>query len=143
VRELQPGAGGAFSTSFSQTEGYSYRAHAAGEQIRTSSVSVTVRPLLRISVRPRRARAGTKLTVVGRVVPTGAASSADLEVFDRRRNSWRNVDSRPVRAGKVTLSWIVQPGPWRLRVAVRRGSTSAGYEAANSAPVRVFGVAPR
>jgi plastocyanin len=143
ARELQPGANGAYTTTFALTQGYTYRALAAGEQIRSPFVSVTVRPLVRVIVRPRRARAGTKLIFTGRVLPVAAASSADLEVFDARRNSWRNVDSRAVRKGTVKLSWIVTPGRSRLRIAIRRGSVSPGYEATSSAIVTVTGIPKR
>lgn len=140
ARELQPGGDGAFATTFTQTEGYSYRAFAAGEQVRSSTVSVTVTPAVRATVRPRRLVAGKTLTVVGRILPVNAASNADLEVFDRRRNAWRNVDSRAVRKGSVTLRWVVQAGAWRVRVSIRRGSVAPGYDAASSRAVRVVGV---
>jgi plastocyanin len=143
ARELQPSGSGAYATSFALTQGYTYRALAAGEQVRSQFVTVTVRPVVRISVRPRRVRAGTKMTFTGRVLPVTAASSADLEVFDRRRNSWRNVDSRAVRKGLVKLSWTVAPGRSRLRIAIRRGSVRPGFEATASPFVTVTGLPAR
>lgn len=140
ARQLQPGPDGAFSTAFALTEGFNYRALAAGEQLRTPTVSVTVRPIVRATARPTRAREGSKVVVVASILPATAASSADLELFDRRRNSWRNVDSRAVRRGKVSLSWVAEPGRSRLRVAIRRGSMAPGFEATTSAAVLVVGI---
>lgn len=119
---------GTFSGRIKATAGGRLRARVAAGQVSSDLVDLEVLPLLRASVRPPRARAGTRALVTGAVTPAGAASMADLEEWDADRKAWaREATKRVSRSGKVAFSFKLRKGPTRLRVALRRGVLDPGF----------------
>jgi plastocyanin len=134
---LPPPAGGTFSIRVKPTTTTQYQAFAAGDQVRSRRITVSVAP--RITIKRPRTKNGF-VTVVGRIFPAAAAKRAILERSVPPRRSWRGVAETKVgKNGSVTLRWRLEPGRSRLRIALRRRDVSLGYEAAASSWVLVSG----
>jgi hypothetical protein len=132
-------ADGAWSASVVPQIGSRYRASAAADQLRSQTVFVRVRPRITVTV-PRRAVAGRLVTVRARIAPAGAATSADLELYEPARRRWARVERRRVaRSGLVSFRWRVPKGRSRLRVELFRTGLTNGFEPATGRPVSVIG----
>jgi hypothetical protein len=136
---VQAGADGAWSTSVLPVIGGRYRASAAADQLRSSVVSVGVRPRISL-VAPRRMTAGRRVPVRARIAPATAASSADLERYDTARRRWTREDRRRVGpGGTVAFRWSAVKGRSLLRVQLFRVGMRTGFEPASTRPVAVTG----
>ena len=137
---VQAGADGAWSTSVLPVIGGRYRASAAADQLRSTVVSVGVRPRISL-VAPRRVSAGRRVPVRARIAPAGAASSADLERYDAGRRRWVREDRRRVGpGGTVAFRWSAVKGRSLLRVQLFRVGMRTGFEPASTRPIAVTGV---
>jgi hypothetical protein len=131
---------GTYSAGIKAVAGGRLRARVAAGAITSDLARLDVKPRLSVSARPQRARAGARVVVTGLVVPAGAASSADLEVYQSDRKAWVRVSSRRVAAsGKVAFSLRVARGRTPVRMVLRRGSLGAGFVPATSRPLVVVG----
>jgi plastocyanin len=134
---VSAGADGKWTFALVPKVGARFRATAAAGQLRAQAVSVRVQPKLSL-VRPKGAKAGKVVTVRGRVLPAGAAVSADLERYDPDRRRWVREDRRKVaRNGVVSFRWEAVKGRSRLRMQVQRYALKPGYDPVASAPVAV------
>jgi hypothetical protein len=140
VAQADTNAEGAFSVQIKPERGVQYRAQVAADQITSPSVRVSVKPTLTLTARSRRVRTGRKVTLVARVSPEHAATLVDLQRQDVRRARWLMEVRKPVRAGVVTLTWKVQKGRNRLRLAVRPMGLKPGWSESYSAAIIVTGV---
>jgi plastocyanin len=140
-----PAAGnGTYSTRFRLTAGARLRARTAADQVTSSTLSIGVRPLLRIRVAPRTAQQGTRIVVTGVVVPGAAARSANLEERLAGRTTWSRKDTKRVpRTGKVSFTFRAVAGRTRYRIVLNRTGLQPGFEPVSSATVLVVGTTPR
>lgn len=137
VATVNAAADGKWSYSLVPKVGARFRATAAAGQLRAQAVSVRVQPKLTLAL-PRGARAGKLVTVPARVLPAGAATSADLERYDPDRRRWVRQDRRRVSgSGAVSFRWKAVKGRSQLRVQVQRYALRAGFEPVASKPVAV------
>ena len=136
---LTAGGDGAWSTTVRPATGLQYRANVAAKQLRSPSVAISLKPVIRITAYPRRAKVGRRATITARISPATAARGAELERFDTRRKSWTREASAAVRRGKVTFRWEPEKGRTLVRVSVRRGSLASGFEPSVSPSVAVTG----
>jgi plastocyanin len=137
VVTLTAGADGRWTTSLVPKLGARFRATAAAGQLRAQAVSIRVQPTVSL-VRPAGARKGRIVTVRGRILPAGSATSADLERYDPDRRRWVREDRRKVAAnGTVAFRWEAVKGRSQLRVQVQRYALRPGFEPVASKPVAV------
>jgi plastocyanin len=141
VVTVTAGGDGKWSTSLVPKLGARFRATAAAGQLRAQAVSIRVQPTVSL-VRPGGAKAGKLVTVRGRVLPAGAAASADLERYDGARRRWVREDRRKVSAsGAVSFRWKAVKGRSQLRVQVQRYALKPGFEPVASKPISVTAAA--
>jgi plastocyanin len=137
VVTITAGADGKWATSLVPKLGARFRATAAAGQLRAQAVSIRVQPTVSL-VRPSGAKTGKVVTVRGRVLPGGAATTADLERYDKSRRRWVREDRRNVgRNGAVSFRWEAVKGRSQLRVNVQRYALKPGFEPVASKPVSV------
>lgn len=143
VLELTAGSDGSYTGRIRPKMGARYQARAAADQLASKIVDVAVKPTISIAVSRRLATAGSALVVTGRILPGGAVDRADLSGYDTKRKRWVTLQTRSVADnGKVVFRSTFDEGALRLRISVRRGSTTAGYTPAESKIVRVVGTKP-
>lgn len=140
LAELKADGTGAFAGSLPLTRGGAIRATVAADQLRSSHVTVGVRPLLSIRATPRRTAAGRFVKVAAQLRPAGAADSATLERFDTRRKSWTRIRTARVgRSGNASFSLRATKGDTRLRVVVSRSAVKPGYVPVATKAIRIVG----
>jgi hypothetical protein len=138
--ETTAGSDGSYTGTLRPTVGARYEARVAADQVRSSLLSVAVKPLLSIGVRPRVAPAGTRIVVKGRIRPAGAARGAELTAFDKRRKRWVTVQTKRVdKKGRIVFQAKLEEGAVRLRISIGRGAIGAGYTPIDSRFVTVTG----
>jgi hypothetical protein len=125
---------GSFVARLELETGGRFRAEAAAGQVRSTAVRISVRPTIAISVADRTVAVGRVVRVSGRLAPAGAASRAQLEIYNAERKRWVRVDSARVSAsGTVALSFrLEQRGKTRVRVALQRTAVTEGFTASSS-----------
>jgi plastocyanin len=132
---------GSFTTTVEPKMGARYRAQVAADQLASAPVLIAVRPLLRITATARRTKTGRRVTIIGRVTPAQAATSADLEIYDARRRRWfPKARGAVTRSGRVTFRWAALKGQSRLRVAVKPVGLQGGWTATASSSVTITGI---
>jgi plastocyanin len=138
VASVDAGADGNWEISLVPEFGTRFRATAAARQLRSSPVPVGVQPALTV-VRPKGTFRDKQIgTVRARIVPANAASSADLERYDRSRLRWVREDRRRVGpGGVVSFRWKAVKGRSQLRVVVHRFALKPGFDPGVSKPVVV------
>lgn len=123
-------ADGSYTGRLRLTAGGRIRALVAADQISSPLRDVAVQPRVASSVRPSRARPGTRVSVRSRILPAGAATSADLERYDPERKSWQRESTRSVsRSGLVTFRFKAEKGRTQLRISLRRSALEPGFTA--------------
>ncbi len=121
-------ADGTYQAQIRLAAGGRIRARVAAGQISSPILDLAVAPRLVTTVRPRRAKKGARVVVTGKIVPAGAASSADLEEFDAERKTWTHKATRAVpKTGVVKFSLRAAPGRMQLRISLKRSGTEAGF----------------
>lgn len=144
VLQVNAGADGSYSGRIRPKIGARYQARAAADQVASKMVEVAVRPTITIAVSRRVAPAGSSIVVTGRILPGAAVDRADLSGYDSERKRWVTLQTRSVgSSGRVVFRAQVEEGTMRLRIAVRRGSTTAGFTPTESRFVRVVGTKPK
>lgn len=116
------------------------RAVVAADQVSSEIQDLSVLPRIAASLRPNRARAGSRVVVNGRVVPAGAASSADLEEYNTDRKAWVRKSSKALsKAGKVTIVLKAVSGRTKYRLSLKRGALEPGFAPVVSNSMLVIG----
>jgi len=136
---------GAFSLTIQPKISGTYRATVAAgkKKLTSSSISVTVKPLLTAAPRARTARTGTVLRITGRVTPAAAANTVALMRFDRSLRRWKRVAEAQVRTdGAATFAWPVVRGRSLLRLEVLRSGREPGFDVGASDRIVITGVGP-
>lgn len=116
------------------------RARVAANQISSDLADLEVLPRLRVGIQPKLVRAGSRVLVTGVITPSGAASMADLEVYDTERKGWVREQSRRFsKSGKATFVFKAEKGRTRLRVVLKRWYLDPGFAPVVSKTVSVVG----
>ncbi len=140
IATLDADSSGVFSTALFPIAGELFRATAAGGQLRSPVVSLTVEPVLSIQVSGHVAKVGHVVAVRVKLAPAQAADSISLMAYSPQRGRWIAVASqRPGPAGGVVFHWAALPGRSLLRAAVGERKRT-GYSPAASASVVVTGI---
>ena len=135
---------GTYSSQITATQGGRLRARVAANQISSDFVDLALLPRVAASVRPRRARAGTRVLVTGRIVPADAASTVDLEVFPPDRKRWEREATKAVsKSGQVTFAFKAAKGRTKVRLSLSRSGLEPGFVPAASRSIVVIGTATR
>lgn len=137
--ETTASADGTFSGRIRPATGLRLQARVAAGQVASRTLSMRVRPRATISLSPRTAPAGQRISVQSRVTPASAASRANLVVYDQERKRWTTQQSRPIpSSGRVAFVYRPSAGRTRMRVEVR--SPRPGFVSVDTRVVTVVGV---
>jgi plastocyanin len=136
---VQAASDGAWSTSLVPEVGGRYRATAAADQLRSPVLAVGVRPRISVTA-PRRARAGSRVTLRVRIAPAGAGTTADLERYNSRGRRWvREARGRINASGRVSFRVRATPGRSLFRIELLRFALRPGYESVTGKAFSVTG----
>src|SRR5262249_49272157 len=115
-----------------------YRTTQASGQLASASVTVRVAPAVTMKVSPRTARAGTSIRVSARVAPASASKAVLLLASDG--HGWKQAGKAKLQAsGTARFTDKLPAGQVSLRAVVKPPLLNAGFDAAQSATVRVSG----
>ncbi len=130
VTTVSPGADGSFTAALSIERGLSVSVSTAGQQLRSASVALTVVPVLKASIAPRRVTTGTFLKITGSIRPLNSLSSVLVERYDADRKRWTRFRTVSIpRSGRIAVSARATKGANRFRLFVPRGAVRPGFAA--------------
>ncbi len=131
---------GAYAGRIKAVVGGRLRALVAAGQVSSGLADLEVLPLLRVTARPHRVRAGGRALVTAVVTPAGVASRAELQEWDAERKTWaREASGRVSRSGRAAFSRKVAKGRTRMRVVLRSSALEPGFAPVVSRVVVVTG----
>ena len=140
VQTVHAGADGTFSATLRPQVTTRYRAEIVAARLHSTSVQVSVAPLVVAKPSATSARTASQVLVRARVAPADAAKALELFTFDARRGRWHSTETKPVgSAGTAVFRWRVAAGKTMLRVATDRTQLRAGLAVGTSRSFAVVG----
>ena len=133
---------GTFSHVVKPVLGGQYRASTFEGVLRSSRVSVTVKPNIRLASSVRGTRTGRTINLRVYVAPVDAAARVTLERYNLQRKSWGRVSTHQLRSGRAVVPWKVEKGTARLRASISRRDVKQGLESADSKLIVLKGIGP-
>jgi plastocyanin len=144
LETLVADAEGHFAGSLVLHENAKLRAVAAGGQLSSAPVSISVEPTVAIRASTLRPAGGTPVAIRGTVRPARAARYLSLTAFDAKRQSWRLLArARLGSLGVAVFHWTAAYGTTRLRVSLGRKDTAPTLSPAVSRSIVVTGLGTR
>lgn len=131
---------GSFETRVRIARGGRIVAYAAGGQLVSDSIVLTVVPRLQVSAKPRKVKTRALVKVRATIRPADAATRAFLDVYDVVRKRWRSTKDVGVsKTGAALFSMRAAKGSTRVRVRVPNSARVRGFAPVTSKPVTVIG----
>jgi len=131
---------GSFETRVRIARGGRIVAYAAGGQLVSDSIVLTVAPRIQVSAKPRKVKTRALVKVRATIRPADAATRAFLDVYDVLRKRWRSTNDVGVsKTGTVLFSMRAAKGSTRMRVRVPNSARVRGFAPVTSKPVTVIG----
>jgi plastocyanin len=135
---LTPGIDGSFVGSIALQRGGRLQATAAGGQLRSAPVIVTVVPVLAVKFTPKRPAVGAFAKILATLQPAGAATTATLERYDTLRKRWVRVKTVPIRStGVAAFAVRMTKVVTSYRVVIGRSSSQPGFATVTSKPFKI------
>ena len=139
---VTPAPDGSFSHVAKPVLGGQYRASTFEGVLRSSRVSVAVKPNIRLASSVRGTRTGRTINLRVYVAPADAAARVTLERYNVQRKSWGRVSTHQLRSGRAVVPWKVEKGTARLRASISRRDVKQGLESAESKLIVLKGIGP-
>jgi hypothetical protein len=139
---VTPASEGTFTFKLKPALGGQYRASTFEGVLRSSRVSVKVKPNIRLASSVRGTRTGRTINLRVYVAPADAAARVTLSRYNVDRNSWGRVSTHPLINGRAVIPWKVEKGTARLRVSISRRDVKQGLEGADSKLIVLRGIGP-
>jgi Cupredoxin-like domain len=135
---VTPTLDGAYVAAVTIQRGGRVVATAAGGQLRSAPVVVSVIPVLTVSVAPKRPAAGAFAKITAKLLPAGAATTASLERYDALRKRWVRAKTASFRS-KPTAAFAIRATKVQTsyRIVIGRSSTQPGFVAVLSKPFKI------
>lgn len=141
LADVTPGPDGTYSFVVKPLGKTSFRATQADGQLASATVTVRVTPKVTMSVTPRNAQAGARITVAARVQPASAASAVLL--LSSVGHGWKQIAKATLhKDGSAKFSFTLAAGTLSLRAIVKPPVLHQGFEVAQSPDVRLSGANP-
>jgi len=135
-----PASEGAFTFDAKPVTGTQYRASLFDGILRSTRVTVNVRPNIRLASAAQKTKTDRTVKLRAYVAPRDAGTRITLSAYSPERKAWRRVSGQPLKDGRAVIPWKVTQGATRLRLSIDGRDLKQGLEGAVSNVIRITGV---